>query len=395
MISSGTTTSLMHGLRFSQSMFLPTARMHGSRWVVQAWIYVAAYMMVLSGIGCESIGSESSATTTHATHLSHALLGPIVVPGERMNHDPAIGQPIRLRVADRFLWVVDASLDPTLHVLDLETGQLVHSFGRMGAGPGEFASVPFALEVSREDPTAVWAFDGRLQRITRFEPRPPSEYEIRSVGFGGDKTVWRVAWVLADRIIGQTNSDDERFLLFSGDGARRAVAPGPLLGPSWAPREERLKASNTAVLMCSWPGRGFVIANGVAGRIEYYDTDARLVRLASVPFPSEAEFEKSANGGIRFVAKRRYYSGCATTSDYLYALFSGRSWAESEAELRVSGEFVHVFDWEGELRAVLQLDRPVLGIEVLPTGKYLYGGSILDASIYRFPIPPIRLPNVP
>jgi hypothetical protein len=52
-----------------------------------------------------------------------------------------------------------------------------------------------------------------------------------------------------------------------------------------------------------------------------------------------------------------------------------------------SGTFVHVFDWEGELRAVFQLDRDAGAITISRAGDVLYASSFIDSGIYRYEVP--------
>jgi hypothetical protein len=185
-------------------------------------------------------------------------------------------------------------------------------------------------------------------------------------------------------IIGQSNSADERFSLFTPDGVRFSVVPGPVLGPASAPMPERLKASNASVQICPWPNRGFAVVNAKVGRIEMFDQDARFQRLADVPFPDDARFVPGSDGRVGFETSREWYKDCAVANDRLFALFSGRLGAAYSADEKFMSEFVHVFDWNGKLTTVYALDKPITSMTVDETGKVLYASSLLDAALYRF-----------
>jgi hypothetical protein len=113
------------------------------------------------------------------------------------------------------------------------------------------------------------------------------------------------------------------------------------------------------------------------------------VRLAKVPFPWGPIFEADSNGELRFVDRRHAYRGCTATKDFLFALYSGRPDSLENRDWAQSAEFVHVFDWEGGLRAVFQLDRDIGVIAVNSSGDTLFASSYSDASIYRYELPAI------
>ena len=156
------------------------------------------------------------------------------------------------------------------------------------------------------------------------------------------------------------------------------------------PREARLGATNQGIQVCLWPERGFAIENMNVGRIELYDSHASFLRLAEVPFPSSPVFEPDQSGVLRFRSPRNFYQGCTATKEFLFSLFSGRLDEEYERNRRSSGEFVHVFDWAGELRAVYRLDRDIHQIAVDQRGRTLFGASKVEGAVFRYRLPEIE-----
>jgi hypothetical protein len=141
--------------------------------------------------------------------------------------------------------------------------------------------------------------------------------------------------------------------------------------------------------MCTWPGRGFVVAYGYFGRVEFFDTNATFVVRADVPLASEPVFTMQASG-YRVAYDRRSYVGCAANREYVFALFSGRRADDDlDAAEQSSASSIHVFDWAGRLRAVFTLDRSVFSIAVNDSGTVLFAGSLTDAGIYRYDLPAI------
>ncbi|MEX2609790.1 MAG: BF3164 family lipoprotein [Gemmatimonadota bacterium] len=312
--------------------------------------------------------------------------------GESVNAMPVLGQPFELRVSGDRLWVGDIALDPSLHMLDLGTVELLMSMARRGEGPGEFRGSPQVQVRPGDLDGAVWVFDRMLQRMTRFDPRAPLDDPLvisLAVGEGGN--AYRAIWLTSDRILGVHASDDSRFSLFSATGARMRTVSGELLGPEDASRTRRIRETVGGFVICPWPGRGFAIAYTRAGRIEYYNLAAQLVRTADVPYASNG-FVPDADGALVPNRERSYYRSCAVNEDRLYAAFSGRfdaNYADNPATPdRYASEFLHVFDWTGELQAVNRLEPAVHSIEISAEDSTMLATSLTTAEIYRFPLLP-------
>lgn len=331
-----------------------------------------------------ALGFASGCGAADHPALDHSAYEPTPLTSTLLSMAPAIGIPARLQVASDVLWVADARRDPSLHVLDATTGALLHSLARRGDGPGDFVGVPFALELDPDNPRAIWALDQQVQRLTRFQPLPISDYEFEMVRLEGTPRVQRIVRVRADRFIGVGQSIEARFAIYSATGARERVEPGTLNGSADIPERQRWLATNGAINVCAWPGRGFAIANHGFGRIEFYDQDARWMRNAHVPFPSEPLFEDG-----RYVLGAGYLD-CSANQEYLFAVFGGGSNSGdlSTGDIRsASATLVHVFDWMGNLLNVFELDRDIGAISVDPAGAILFGASVLDSGIYRFQLP--------
>jgi hypothetical protein len=309
-----------------------------------------------------------------------------VLPGTLVSAAPIMGQPSDLAVTGGVIWVRDATGDPGLHLLDAASGELLHSLGARGDGPGEFSFAPFGLMEDAEDPGVIWAWDAGHQRLTRFEPRSPTEYQVRTVQLEGSTTVQRVVRNGEGGVIGIAGSADSRFVVFSTAGLRQLEVAHPLPGPLGADPRSRINAANQAITACEWPGRGFVISHAQYGRIEYFDPRGAAVRRASVPAPSDPIFEVNSAGVPTFRWREAHYVDCTVAGDLLYALFSGRVLSSHDGEAAASGSRIHVFDWSGQLRGRLRLDRDVSKLAIEPDGSGMFASSLVDAGIHRFPL---------
>jgi hypothetical protein len=323
--------------------------------------------------------------------FDHADVMPELVglTGELTNASPVMGRPSRLLVTDNYLWVQDAFGDPALHVLDARTGTHVRSMGRRGEGPGEFGRTSFGLLPDSPENAAVWAFDPANQRLLRFEPHHLPDSNQPIVRLASSLPIARVFRLPPDRFGGVTASDSSRFVLFDNRGNRLRTVPATLLGSEEMPRQERIRASTTNFTICVKPdSHAFAIVYGIAGRIDVYDAEAQFMHSVAVPYPSEVEFARdSITNRPVFRSHRRWYMDCAATNSFIYGLFSGRSSRAFSSGEVTSGEFVHVFSWDGVLRGVLKLDQAVRAIAVSGDST-MYASSLTEAAVYTFRLNP-------
>ena len=120
-------------------------------------------------------------------YFDHAGLTVTPLEGERINSAPVIGRPLMVKLSDSTLWVADASSNPGLHALDAARGELLFSVGKRGQGPGEFSTRPFSIELPFTGANGIWGWDMGLQRLTRFDRRPPAEYSPPLCGSRGPR----------------------------------------------------------------------------------------------------------------------------------------------------------------------------------------------------------------
>lgn len=333
-------------------------------------------------LGCEASQSAPDRSSDY-----------VFVRGELLHNSPAVGIPFEIRTSGRWLWISDAVGDPGLHQLDRYSGELVQSLGRQGEGPGDFSIGRGELLVRPDDDSgSIWTWDYRLARLTRFSPEEGAEapvvVTIDRNPMRPDPP-WRVGWLEPDLLVGVNPSEKTRFTLFRPSGELVRNVPGDFLGPEEVPIAQRRNSTIEGFSICPWPARGFAIIYFRVGRIEFYDRTARFVRLANIPFPSEP-FIRDRGGSFRAVRGREYYRSCVVHADHLFAAFSGRRSADFEGPEGYASEYIHEFDWEGQLLQIYSLRPEIHAIDFGPEGRSFYGSSLTDASIYHFTLPPVH-----
>ena len=70
------------------------------------------------------------------------------------------------------------------------------------------------------------------------------------------------------------------------------------------------------------------------------------------------------------------YTGVAASRDYIFALFSGRT-AVQASDREMFGAQVHVFDWDGTLQAIVELEVVAASIAVDKDASRLYASNTI------------------
>lgn len=320
--------------------------------------------------------------------FGHDHLSPVRLTGQAFGAEPIVGKPARALNVGESVWVLDLARDPFMHVFRSRDGSLVRSLARTGQGPGDLME-PLNLGARMEDVSGVWVYDPMLRRLTRFDAAGDTARETGSVSLDTPEFVERAFWLGRSKIVGLVSSDTGRFVLFDSAGRQVGVHPGPLLGADSIPLSERAR-STRQMDVCARPnGRGFAISYIGASRVDLFDEAAGYDVSASVPFLGEAQFVRDeATGRIRPTHPYAWYLSCAATDRYVYALFAGyRQERGAPPPVDCVGKFVHVFNWNGKLEAVFELDMPVDGIAVASIGERLTGVCAQSSSVVSFTFP--------
>lgn len=301
---------------------------------------------------------------------------------ELLSQAPAIGWPGFIQPWGEHLIVSDWQGDPNLHALDRSSGELIVSFGRIGRGPGDFPGLLAGVQRPAHDSSAIWVFDGR--KLTRVASLGSIGTDAPTIDLTGVPLVVAAEWLDSTTILGVTLRPPEgRFVVFDNLGRVIEKVPGVLLGHEGVPVAERVVASGSFSLCVHPQGKAFALLYKEAATIQVYDRSANHVVDAAVPHMVDAPFDR-VDGEIRFVPTTMTYSSCWGSAKLLYALYSGDDF-ETASPGTLGGQELHAFDWDtGRLVKILHLDVRIFGFAVDEESGWLYGGSLEDASVYRF-----------
>jgi hypothetical protein len=305
-------------------------------------------------------------------------------------HDgPALAMPTQIAVISGSVVLVDGMAERPIHILDADSGDLVRSLGRSGEGPGEF-QWPRALDPA--DGESFWVYDAGLSRLTLVEPERwasgPASDRVTLPVRSPAQTMGMVR--TASGLLGTGLFADGRLGHFDEQGVYTG-ASGSLPTSEIDAPPGVLQHAYRGTLKPDPTRERLVLAARHAGFLEVFASDGSTQTRFEGPFPFEPAFEVVAGDGGPSMATgddlRFGYVDVAPTAGHVYALFSGRTRGDHPDDASY-GRSVHVFDWDGSLRAVLELDVDAFAIAVdEERGRLLAVRHLPTPSVVTFDLP--------
>jgi hypothetical protein len=269
------------------------------------------------------------------------------------------GLPSQISVVGDQLLLLDRYRDEAVVLLDRHSGTITRSYGRAGEGPGEFRSPWSALW----DEGKLAVLDPGLNRITWLAP------DRESPTFSLEGTT-RIS---AEPIVtGFALAPDESFVVtgFMRTGRlaqmdrNGAIVTSLGLAPATdGLSPERRSEAQQGTLRGTPDGRRFVLTSRFASHIEV--VDASTMTATTIWGPER--FQPRAG---RYETRFGYLDSAPMRDGFL-ALYSGRTRDEFPGRANYGAE-VHEFGWDGELRAVYELDSDVISLAWSEADRRLY-----------------------
>lgn len=308
--------------------------------------------------------------------------------GQIVNQAEVIGSPGDLAIIGSYLVLLDGFAGPSFHVFRISDGKLLKSLGRKGQGPGEFIG-PASIDPAPNTESKFWIFDITVCRLTHVnlddvlaDERDLGKRVLLLVSPGAPT---HPIWINENLTISPGFFVQGRFGHYGADGEiLRTVGDTP-------PGDDRIPAvvrqhAYTGTFQPNAQRTLFALATRYADRIEIYAADGTLIAVAQRPVGFEPVYELAERSGRPVLGGRsdtRFgYIDVTTTDGRIFAVFSGRTRGEGEANF---GNVVHVFDWNGCLLEVLELDSKVVDIAVDANSWTLYAARHLPTpAVLRF-----------
>jgi hypothetical protein len=307
-----------------------------------------------------------------------AAPGAVPLTGTVVTRGDFLGQPSSIVVAGEHLVVTDAHA-PFIHVISARDGARLTSFGREGAGPGEFRSAGKALVDPRTD-GSFWILDVSLRRFSHVLPprggTPPKVDQVLNLEPGGPTAIFQADWLNDSSIVATGIYPEGRMIVTDRQGRiQRVIGRRPESPAGKDVPVTVLQHAFTGPITVSPDRQRIAMGTESADRMEIYRADGTLVRelRGSFGFDPVYEVHRQPAGNTMATGDdlRFGYTGMASTAQFIFAMFSGQLRSEGR-EYSYFGTEVHVYTWAGDRVATFRLDHRARGIAVTPDGQRLY-----------------------
>lgn len=281
--------------------------------------------------------------------------------------DELMRYPYRIRRQGDRLYLLDLhGADYFCHVFHTETSRLVSSFAKRGEGPQETLQ---ALNLWVRSADSIWVYDTNKRELSHW-------------GVPADDTVaiWNGSVKVVDNQLMSANCarcSDSTFFLTDKTGVNRVVKcnnSGEIIERiGEIPASQKVEENALAALAEAWngyidynPDNGIlVVVTQLGDVIEIYNLDKKQSRILYGSY-GEPEY-KVTREGWAVPTGIMGYSDVQVTDNYIYTVFQGTSFKEIMKDpygTPDGGEYMHIYDLEGNPVCRFLLDHAVCGIHV-------------------------------
>ncbi|MBR1941495.1 MAG: hypothetical protein IJ845_09215 [Bacteroidaceae bacterium] len=288
-----------------------------------------------------------------------------------------------------YMLVSDENGETLFGLIDLQDHSKIYRFGVQGQGPKEVLS-KFPFITSDKD---IKLYDSNKQRLVQFDiPNIlQGETGVTDVIFKSEEEGYfsrLIDFPECDVMIGTGIYDKGRFCLISRDGRVLSYAEDyPMENegaelPSWV-----LFSAYQGAMDRQPTGNRFAVVTLTGELMQVYELDYNTKQLKQIKFNcnSYPHFSTYGEGeDVNYMPNRRTkwgYEGMYVTDKYIYALYSGKPYYDSNNQLNSGADKVHVFDWDGNPVVCLNLDREARIIT--GTDDTLYAKIVLSDGGYE------------
>ena len=343
--------------------------------------YSRAYListLVLSVLlfGCDTEQDEVEIPETSFTYqqLEPQHVNPeldFLLPEEMANPRNLVVADGRVHVSDR----PDGPGRPTLYVLQPEDGNLIGYMGQRRHGPGDLVSISI-MGIRPGGQPRLAAFDP-TQLVVSFLDSEAPEDDLRSgariaelelndipdgLAFLSDGRIWASGlWSEPYRVIELSERGGRR--------QRQIPTPGYEFGRSPRVFNELWHS----VMAAGGDPEVVAIAARYAARIDLYDTDGEPIKAITGPDNGEPLYRHPDDDRreFEFTENAIYgYLRVEVHDNKIIGLYSGRNHHQDDGTY---GNYVHIFDLEGNPLATFELEVPVRSISMDGESGRLYG----------------------
>lgn len=298
--------------------------------------------------------------------------------GVKANSIPP-GYIVELNVIENHLVAMGVFGSFLYAVADLATGS-TFTLGNIGEGPNEVRIFTLLQTYSADGETRVKAYNSNKQRIEDFAWKEvvrtkQLSFDTTRLNRKPLRSMKMVYLKSINAYLSEGTFPQKRFSVFSTQGkVLQEFGEYPFEADFKNVSPENLAMAFQVDFETNNSGTHIAAAAANSACIDFFKVvDGKVVPTRQHHI-SKPEFEPSKNANeLSATVKQSNKMGFISTAsdkDYVYVLYSGKSIAEGLDEA-MTGNSVYVYDWEGNLRHKLLLDKKVHFITVNPQTRQL------------------------
>lgn len=293
-------------------------------------------------------------------------------------------------IIDTILIMANMYDDHHYQIINMNDKKLVKKFGRSGRGPGEYPMISQIV-------TQSWYY-GNLKTIQNkriysycidsllnFDYYMPVQINIEDTPYFIAATE-----IYPGKLIGLGMFEEGMYGVIQGKEFIGSYLEYPIK-EQYKNIDKRLLGIVYQGFIQSHPdGEKFVAAFFDGGIIQFLDMKKEPMIFKEI-ITALPDLEPVSSGGGQSLAISRAtqqgYSGLATTKDYVYAVYSGKTDKDSpySAAMAAYGNHLLVFDWNGVPVINFTLDHAIISLFIDQDNQYAYGSNSMG-DIVRFPL---------
>ncbi|MTI89408.1 MAG: hypothetical protein FH748_15735 [Balneolaceae bacterium] len=347
---------------------------------------------LLSFIGCEKQIS-SNRSEQGVKIFKNVYSTPL--RGNRLTVSDSLGIPSDIEHinitenSDAFAIITDITIVPPLHFVNLTDDKYITGIGREGRGPGEFLNPHTLFSFSKDSILVLDPNNNRLTKViltneNHLKHLHNAEPEIINLKFHG--LPLNAFPLKNDTYVatGLIRDKDNKFIsILNSNGTEKELTGTPPEISQEVPVNKK-QVARKSTSTSNNKGDKFAVGFSFTDIIQIYNYKGEVLETIKGPIQSELNFNKNKSGNFTLSDDNiSAYIDLASTSNYLYALYSGKKIYSSNSNF---GNLIFIFDWKGNLIKSFELDRQIFSITVDKQDSVLYGidPSSLEPGIYQY-----------
>jgi hypothetical protein len=305
-----------------------------------------------------------------------------------------IFQPESILSVDGLLVVGDRYQKSMIHLIDINNNRYIRKYGQFGEGPGEIVSVSDFLP--GHSPGSFWAYSRNGKRLSEFNVKDTNALAVRQIQLEGDFfRAIEMAWS-SDSTFMTTRSDgDEKFVEFNLDGnvINAFGSWRGMIGNEKTP-SSIIISLHQGNLVSSRDKSVFLKTCVQRDMLEIFNRKTNQTISIRGPENKVPKFTIDYSPGypMPVVGKnfQLFYGNGFIGSEFVYCLYSGQ-FTEMLAKWGDYNKKIYVFNLEGAVQAVFELDHSLYNFTVDEEHKKIYGVTYdRDPNIVEFDLPKIN-----